>query len=223
MASQIDRARGVVGNQGFKTPCLLTTTSNIALSAEQTIDGVLTFANRVLVKNQTLAVQNGIYVSSSGNWAREPDFDGELDIVQGTLVVVASGSTNFRTVWELTTASPVIGTSPITFKSWLGPRKQSLIDGAIISWDVSEGAMGVVTLNGNRTMAAPTGLREGEAYALVIYQDVVVGSRLLTWSTSYKWPGGTAPTLSTAIGAKDILSFICENGVLNGVAQKAFG
>src|SRR6478736_6645284 len=47
------------------------TTANITLSGTQTIDGVaLSAADRVLVKNQTNAAQNGIWVVASGAWSR---------------------------------------------------------------------------------------------------------------------------------------------------------
>jgi len=221
MTQQTDRVRGLVGTLGMKAPCLLATTANITLSGEQTIDGTLTAATRVLVKDQTTASQNGVYLTGSSAWVREPDFDGLLDVVQGTLVSVASGTANATTVWELTTASPVIGTSSITFRSWIGPRSQTLTDGATVTWDVSLGAMGVLTLGGNRTMAAPTNLRSGEAYALRVIQDAT-GSRTLTWNAVFKWPGGTAPTLTTTAAAIDILSFLSDGTNLYGVAQKAF-
>jgi hypothetical protein len=31
------------------------------------------------------------------------------------------------------------------------------------------------------------------------------GGRTITWPASVKWPGGTAPTLSTAVGARDLI------------------
>jgi len=48
-----------------KIPCIVATTANITLSGEQTIDGVLTSTNRVLVKDQTAGAENGIYVTLS--------------------------------------------------------------------------------------------------------------------------------------------------------------
>ena len=43
-------------------------------------------------------------------------------------------------------------------------------------------------------------------FVLKLTQDGV-GSRTVTWPASVKWPGGTAPTLSTAAGATDIVRF----------------
>lgn len=50
------------------------TTANITLSGTQTIDGVaVSVGNRVLVKNQSSAAENGIYVVASGSWTRTDD------------------------------------------------------------------------------------------------------------------------------------------------------
>ncbi len=117
MTSEIlERRRGVTGGRAFKLPCRVATTANITLSGLQTIDGVTVVADdRVLVKDQTTGSQNGIYVADTGAWVRAPDFDGTRDSVQGTLVLITSGTDNATTVYQLTTATPVIGTSSLTF------------------------------------------------------------------------------------------------------------
>lgn len=78
---------------------------------------------------------------------------------------------------------------------------QALVDGASISWDASLGAVATVTIAANRTMAAPSNLRAGGRYVLIVTQDAT-GSRTLTWNAIFKGLGGTAmpqpiPTLST--------------------------
>src|ERR1700748_120869 len=57
----------------WKSAALIATTLNVTLSGEQTIDGVLTSSSRILVKNQTIQTDNGIYVTSSGSWTRSLD------------------------------------------------------------------------------------------------------------------------------------------------------
>lgn len=70
------------------------TTSDITLSGEQTIDGVvLTSGDRVLVKDQSDATENGIYVVSSGAWSRSLDADTFAELVNAT-VFVDSGTIN---------------------------------------------------------------------------------------------------------------------------------
>jgi hypothetical protein len=68
----------------------------------------------VLVKDQADATENGIYIAATSDWTRSPDFDGALDVVQGTLVV----SSNINGLYyRVTSANPiVIGTGEIEFE-----------------------------------------------------------------------------------------------------------
>jgi len=100
-----------------KTAVACASTANIAsLSGEQTIDGVLTSADRVLVKNQADAKENGIYVSGSGAWTRATDFDAASEIPH-SFVPVTGGTANAGKVYVCTNepeaATP--GTHNITF------------------------------------------------------------------------------------------------------------
>jgi len=121
----------------------------------------------------------------------------------GTDYVAPGTATNF-------TAQQYFGTSTLT-------------DGATISWAANTQQVATVTIAGNRTMAAPTGLVSGAFYALNVIQDAT-GSRTMTWNTVFKWTGGTAPTLSTAANAKDFFVFrsdgtnLYEQGRSLGVA-----
>ena len=112
-----DRLNGLSTSVAVKAPCRVATTANIALSGLQTIDGViLVSGDRVLVKNQTTAIDNGIWIASSGAWTRAADFDGTFDGVGGTQVSVTSGSVNARTYWRVDGYGElVIGTDSITF------------------------------------------------------------------------------------------------------------
>lgn len=86
------------------------------------------------------------------------------------------------------------------------PIWQVLTDAATITWDVSAGTTAQVTLAGNRTLAAPTGLIAGQTYTLHVVQDGT-GSRTLTWNSVFKWPSATAPTLTTTASRRDIFTF----------------
>jgi hypothetical protein len=116
-----DRLYGLTASVAIKPPCRVATTANITLSGLQTVDGVaLAASDRVLVKDQTSSVDNGIYEANTSAWTRSPDFDGTRDAVNGTLATVSEGSTNNETIWKLTTANPVvIGASALTFEKAL--------------------------------------------------------------------------------------------------------
>jgi len=56
---------------------------------------------------------------------------------------------------------------------------------------------------------------------LKLIQDAT-GSRTVTWPADVKWPGGTAPTLTTTASAIDIVSFYYDGTDFYGQAALAF-
>lgn len=117
--SLADRARGLRGDLGVKTPCRAATTANITLSGLQTIDAVvLAASDRVLVKNQTTTSQNGIWEAATGAWVRAPDFDGVADVVTGTLFVINEGTANAGYAFRVATTGTITpGTTGLTISS----------------------------------------------------------------------------------------------------------
>lgn len=96
----------------------------------------------------------------------------------------------------------------------------ALTDAATISWAASTAQVATFTfVSSNRTMGAPTGLVNGAFYALAVIQNG--GSNTLTWNSVFKWAAGTAPTLSTAAGAKDYFTFRSDGTNLyqQGISQ----
>ena len=93
-----------------------TTGANIALTGLQTIDGYTTLANdRVLVKDQTLAQNNGIYVASATAWTRATDMDAWAEVPQA-YVFVTNGTINSASSWVCNSAiGGTLGTTPITW------------------------------------------------------------------------------------------------------------
>lgn len=118
-ATQTSRLEGITTSVAVKPPCRVATASNITLSGLQVVDGVTVAADeRVLVKDQSDATDNGIYNASAGTWLRAKDFDGSRDAVGGTLVPIALGATNGNTYWRVVGYGPVeIGTDEIEFES----------------------------------------------------------------------------------------------------------
>jgi len=102
----------------IKEPCRVATTGNLAsLSGLSPIDGVTPSAgNRVLVRAQTTATQNGIYTAASGSWTRATDFDGAGEVTGGTQVYVQQGTTLGDITWRVAGDTAVTpGTNAITF------------------------------------------------------------------------------------------------------------
>jgi len=93
------------------------TTANITLSGTQTIDGVaLSVGDRVLVKNQTTASENGIYVVASSSWSRATDADENAEVTSGMFTFVEQGSVNSDTGFVLTTDGAItVGSTDLDF------------------------------------------------------------------------------------------------------------
>ena len=97
------------------------TTANIDLTADlengDTLDGVtLVTGDRVLVKDQTNATQNGLYiVVASGTASRDPEHDTIAEL-SGQMIVVNQGTSNDNKIFLCTTdSSATIGVSNITY------------------------------------------------------------------------------------------------------------
>lgn len=101
----------------FKQSCRVATTGTISGNGEQTVDGVAVVAgDRVLVKNQPSAANNGIYVVASGAWSRASDANTAGDLSPGSLVYIEEGTANAGTSWVLSTTGTVnIGVTNLTF------------------------------------------------------------------------------------------------------------
>jgi len=101
-----------------KAPTKAATTAPITLSGTQTIDGVSVVAgNRVLVKNQTLPAENGVYVVAAGPWSRATDMDSltPFDEFNGAWLTVQEGSQSGQ-VWVQYGNVTSVGVDAINFQ-----------------------------------------------------------------------------------------------------------
>lgn len=117
-----------------------------------------------------------------------------------------------RTLANASEAKAATSTKPATpdnFADYVAP--QTLTDAATVAFDVSAGVNGHVTLGGNRTLGAPSNGQAGQSGIIRITQDGT-GSRTLSYNAVWKFPGGTAPTLSTAAGSVDLLAWYSPDG-----------
>ena len=127
----------------WKEPVRAASTANITLSGAQTIDGVSVVAgDRVLVKNQSSAAANGIYIAATGAWSRSADFDAGSEVV-GATVFVSEGSANGNSQWNMTTDGPItIGTTSLVWVQVGGGSSYTAgtginISGGVISIDAA--------------------------------------------------------------------------------------
>ena len=99
-----------------KPSVICATTKNITLTGTQTIDGVEVIAlDRVLVKNQTIASENGIYIVSASAWTRVDDCSTWSELI-GAFTFVEKGTVNADTGWLCSIdAGGTLGTTSITW------------------------------------------------------------------------------------------------------------
>jgi hypothetical protein len=107
----------VINNLDAKDGVRVATAAPVVLEGLLTVDGVaLNQGDRVLVKDQIDASENGIWRAVPGRWSRAVDAQNSNRISSALNVVVTEGATNAGTAWVLTNQNPVsVGTDPLNF------------------------------------------------------------------------------------------------------------
>lgn len=208
------------------------TTVNITLSGANTVDTiVLATGERVLVKNQTLPAENGIYVvDTAGAWSRSIDMDSWTE-VPGAYIIVEEGSTLADTSW-ISTANQggTLGTTAITW-SQFNSASDITVSGGLqrigndisINNTVTAGgpfnnitfnAKGLITaasntayLTGNQTIVLSgdiTGSGTNAITTSLSLTGVAAGTyKSVTVDTKGRVTGGTNPTTLAGYGIAD--------------------
>ena len=114
----------------FKQSVEAASTANVSVSsAPTTIDGItLASGNRVLLKNQSNAVQNGVYVftAAASPLTRSTDTDADAEVTSGMFLFVEGGTVNGQSGWILSTPDPVeVGTTELTFVKFSATNQNS--------------------------------------------------------------------------------------------------
>lgn len=126
----------------FKRSVRAATIANITLSGAATIDGItLVSGDRVLVKDQTTASENGIYIASTtGAWSRAADADSISELA-GAIVNVDSGTANGGRLFETDLRSTdTLGTTTMTWGQVLNSVSTQTITNKRINPRVSSAA-----------------------------------------------------------------------------------
>jgi hypothetical protein len=82
-----------------------------------------------------------------------------------------------------------------------------------ITLNLANGTMQDITLTGSPTITMPTAVA-GKSFILLLRSGS--GSYAVTWTT-VKWPGGTAPTVTTTASRMDLYSFFSDGTNWYGV------
>jgi hypothetical protein len=171
---EIDNAKiiALIGSVNtWKESVTVATTVNIALTGLQTIDSVLVIeGSRVLIKNQTNGIENGIYTASVGTWTRSADMQTAVKSA-GIATFINQGTIQFDKIFVCTNNTPtdIVGVDILVFSniSSGGGSLPVMTDAQIIvsngttpsavsmSGDVTIGNTGVTAL-GNTTVSPDT-------------------------------------------------------------------
>ena len=157
-----------------KASVRVATTENISLSGTPSIDGVsIVEGNRVLVKNQTIATQNGIYIVSASSWSRSADFDQDQEATAGVFFFVEEGVTNGDAGFVLTTDNQVtIGVTDLTFTQFSGTGQ--IVAGAGLQKVGNELSVNVLSTGGIEIVADNLQLNSSLAGAGLTYSNGVL-------------------------------------------------
>ena len=186
-----------------KASVVAATTVNITLSGAQTIDGIsIVAADRVLVKNQTLSQNNGLYLCASGAWTRTTDMNTWAQ-VPGAYVFVEDGTTQADTGWVCTSnAGGTLGTTAITWAQFSGAGSGvSSITFGTTGLTPATTTTGAVTVAGTLAVAnGGTGLTAGTSGGILAYTatGTLASSALLAANALMIGGGaGVAPSTTT--------------------------
>lgn len=127
------------------SPVIAASTANITVSTlydGDSVDGVtVSTGDRVLLKDQSTASENGIYVilGVSTSPTRATDFNSTDTVFLGSEVYVEQGTANAKSTWVLTapTGTITVGTSNLTFQRY--PLTNGTTNDGIITYNSSTG------------------------------------------------------------------------------------
>ena len=187
---------------GLKTRviCRVATTGNVDLTADlqngDTIDGISISTNdKVLVKSQSTASQNGIYkVVASGTASRDTDFDtaGEM---AGQMVIIQEGSTNADTIWLNTNDSDMnLGSTSVSF-SKVTPSNTGTVTSIGVSGSEFTIGSSPVTSSGTITLAVNN------------IDATKIGGTSNISNTEFNYLNGVTSAIQTQLDAKATTGF----------------
>lgn len=178
------------------------TTANISLAGAQTIDGVSVIAgDRVLVKNQSTASENGIYVAATGSWSRSADADTWAELV-GAFTFVEEGSTQADSGWVCTVnAGGTIGSTAVTFSQFSSAGSYAAGNGLSLT-----GNTFAVLPDGTSLSVSSSGVRISATYA---GQTSITTLGTIGTGT---WNGSTIGVAYGGTGATSLTGYVKGNG-----------
>lgn len=197
-----------------KASCVAATTADITLSGAQTIDGVSVVAgNRVLVKNQTLGQNNGIYLCAAGSWTRTTDAN-TWDALTSAFTFIEQGTLNGDCGFVCTAnAGGTLGTTALPWSQFSGAGTFTAGTGLTLTGSVFSLTSPVAVANGGTGL---TSLGSGVATFLGTPSSANLAAAVSDETGSGALVFATSPTLVTPnLGAASATS-IAASGTVTG-------
>jgi len=178
-----------------KASCVAATTANITLSGAQTIDDVSVVAgNRVLVKNQSLSQNNGIYLCASGSWTRTTDAN-TWDALTSAFTFIEQGTVNADCGFVCTAnAGGTLGTTALPWSQFSGAGTFTAGTGLTLTGSVFSLTSPVAVANGGTGL---TSLGSGVATFLGTPSSANLAAAVTDETGSGALVFATSPTLVT--------------------------
>jgi hypothetical protein len=137
---------------------------------------------------------------------------GEPTILANTGLGLRFFTNNTQTAILDSSGNLGIGTaSPVAKFDLVGDYKEGVVTantGTTYTISTATGTLQILTLTGNCTFTFPTATT-GESFTLFLRQDAT-GSRTATWPANVRWPGGTAPTITSTALRQDKYVFTAD-------------
>ena len=215
----------------YKSSCRVTTATNITLTAgaPTVVDGItLVKGDRVLVRGQNTASQNGIYkvsvlgTGSNGTWIRDIDASENNSISTGTLVYVESGTSSGGKFYYLTTTGTItIGTTSISFSDLLGSVATTAITNGNSNVSVAANSNVTVSVAGNANVITVTGTGANISGTANVTGNVDVGGNVTI--TGCLTVNGTTTTINSTTLTVDDLNIVLASGAATAAAANGAG
>ena len=202
-----------------------TTTSTAANITNGTItNGTITTALIPTLTAGTTTGTAGIF--TSGTIATLNSTTGTIGSFNSTAGTIGNFTTTLTGDVTISTGSATVGTRVAvvnTAQEYTAAHNfnaTTLTSGNSIAWNLSSNQVARLVLSTNGTMDDASNKVDGSVYILLVTQGT--GSNTLAWNATYKWPGGTAPTLTIGSAKSDIFTFISNGTSLFGVASQNY-
>jgi predicted secreted protein len=95
------------------------------------------------------------------------------------------------------------------------------ISSGVVSWNLNTQQAAQITLTQNVTFSNPTNQQAGGTYTVLVKQDGT-GGRTITFGNAYLWQNNSAPVLTSASSAVDLLVFYSDGTKMYGSATRNF-